>query len=325
MKLHTARLALGPLLALGISTLPALPLLAATEITGDIPVELAKTLLFPGPDQNLKLYSDLPDGFPLAVLPADMEVVVSIDQAYQQRVLLRPGAGVAAGNETLRTALIDAGWSQWQPPAPPMQAMMPQQNGFIAGPRLDAPQMFCKEGAGMLQLNAVRMGQDTLFQFSYNVLPPGAMSPCNQGPADAMVGRMNPMVLQQHMPRLELPPALTSDAIGMRPGGMMSSGSYFESSASVSTDLSLAELFRHFQQQVDAQGWQPDANVAGDSVASGFWRKQPEAELDLVGTLTVIRREEQQYELQFRVQRLGDADMIAAPAMGIRALRSFGP
>lgn len=312
MKLKLSLLVLGLLAA---------PLQAATEMTGDIPVDLAKALIGMAPGQELQLYSDLPDDFPLKELPSGTSVVASIDQRYLLRVLVRPESGVAAGHQALQKALLDAGWEAWQPP---MQAVMaPVQNGFIAGPRLDAPQMYCRDDAGMLQYSAVTMGQETLFMFNYNVLPPGATGPCNQGQGDFVGRNMNAAALQQHMPRLELPAALTTQGIGLQPAGSMGSSQYYETSAGVATDLTLTELFEHFVQQIEAQGWDSDASNVGESVANGFWRKQPQDDLDLVGILTVIRSDDENFQLQFRVQLLGAPAKMAT--IGIRGVRSFGP
>jgi hypothetical protein len=304
MKLNLSLLVLGLLAA---------PLQAATEITGDIPVELAKALLGMAPGQDVKIFSDLPDGFPLPELPADMSLVASLDQVYTQRVLVRSGIGAVAGREALMHMLSDAGWKAWEPPQ-----LRGPQNGFVADQQFTMPDRFCKEGSDMLQFSEARMGQETLFQFSYNQLPAGAVGPCSQDMAGPFGRSVNGPALQQYIPRLELAAAMTTQGRGLQPSGSGGSSSYFENSAAVATDLGLTPLFEHFVQQIEAQGWEADARTVGASVANGIWRKQPETDLDLAGILTVIHSDDDNYHLQFRVQRLGVAPN---DVMGIR---SFG-
>jgi hypothetical protein len=113
-------------------------------------------------------------------------------------------------------------------------------------------------------------------------------------------GRIN---LMQYMPRMELPPAATLPGMGMQPASMSGFPAGMESRIDMSLNWELDAVLRHFADQIDQQNWQRDHESFGSMSAAGSWTRQID-EMQLFGSLRVVKTGESQYQLQFSIQSL---------------------
>jgi hypothetical protein len=122
--------------------------------------------------------------------------------------------------------------------------------------------------------------------------------------ASGAAGGFPSINIQEHMPRIELPAEATATNVGgpsMR--GFGGSGYTTESRTQVDLDWELVPLLDHLAAQIDEQGWQRDHRAAGDVAGSVVWTREVD-ELDLVGTLRVLRLDPEKFELVFSLQSM---------------------
>jgi hypothetical protein len=124
------------------------------------------------------------------------------------------------------------------------------------------------------------------------------------------------------MPRLVMPSSseMTSAMGGYGGGG--GSMNEWEVRTVLSGDWELEKVFEHFADQIAEQGWQRDARVTGDAMASGSWTKTVDGDIELIASLTVLVTGDNNYDLRFRLLRQGAAQ-FGVPALGIRGIPSF--
>ncbi|HEY0963015.1 MAG TPA: hypothetical protein VGE69_11730 [Pseudomonadales bacterium] len=275
--------------------------IAATEFDGDVPAEVVQQVVGPMLGGQLRLYSDLPDGFPPFEVPRDMTLLASVDQGYSQRVILKSQFDQQAATALAYGALLDSGWELVSVPG-----MQPPQTGFINPSQPVPPTQLCHDAHGMVQVTAQVGSGTTYVTLTRIITPPGmqAQSPdCNPQPVAVDPSMPEPYrFLQAQMPRLELPTG----------GGMSSSGGYgdsggpndWEARAQVNGPWDIARAFTYFTGQIEAQGWDEDASVVGANMATGSWTKTVE-DAELVGTLVVLMTDANAYDLRFRLVRKG--------------------
>ncbi|MGV3590926.1 MAG: hypothetical protein ACO1PZ_04500 [Gammaproteobacteria bacterium] len=330
---------LRPLLALFAAAQFASSAFAATEFDGDVPAEVVQQVVGAMFGGQLRLYSDLPEGFPAFEMPRDMTLLASVDQGYSQRVILKTRFDQQAATALAYGALLDAGWELVS-----MPGMQPPQTGFINPYQPVPPTQLCHDDHGMIQVSAQMGSGATYVNLVRNIPPPGMPAPdCN--PQPPAVDPQMPEAyrfLQEQMPRLELPNG----------GGMTSSGGYgggsgpndWETRAQLNGPWDIARAFAYFTEQIAAQGWTEDVSVVGANMATGSWTKSVE-DAELVGTLIVTMTDTNAYDLRFRLVRKGPPNFgliggdrvirtviapnnaalgipLNAPALGIRGIPS---
>ncbi len=307
--------------------LTAQPALAATAFDDEVPTEVVNQVLGAMFGGQAHLYSDLPEGFPPFALPEDMTVLAGVDQGWSQRVILKSPFDYQAAIALAYRALMDAGWQLVPRPGTQMQ-----QAGFI-NPQQPSPQtQLCHNEHGFMDVSIQSDVAATYVNLVRNVPQPGMPVPSCE-PETAAANALIPpevqqrmqqqmqqqMQLQEFMPRLVLPRVteMTSPMGGY--GGGPSSQNDWEVRATLSGTWSLEQVFRHFADQIADQGWERDARVTGDAMASGSWTKTVESDIELVGSLVVLSTGDESYDLRFRLIREG-VPSTGVPTMGIRGI-----
>lgn len=95
-------------------------------------------------------------------------------------------------------------------------------------------------------------------------------------------------------PVLQAPP--DTPIAGMGGGG---SGNDREVRARIKTDLSTAGLIAHYAQQVEADGWQPEAGCADGPLGIALWSKQKQD--DLLSAFLILRERPDATDAVFRI------------------------
>src|SRR5690606_37397062 len=90
------------------------------------------------------------------------------------------------------------------------------------------------------------------------------------------------------------------DSVGF---GSSGDADAWETYGALVLDWSIREIFEHFADQVDEQGWAIDIEAIGAVVASASWTKTIE-DMNLVGTLTILPQAENTWDLRFRLVRV---------------------
>lgn len=311
--------------------LSPLAAIAATEFEGDVPAEVVQQVVGAMFGGQMSLYSDLPDGFPAFEMPRDMSLLASIDQGYSQRVILKSQFDQQAATALAYGALLDSGWK-----LVPTPGMQQPQTGFINPFQPVPPTQLCHDDYGMMQVSAQMGSGLTYVNLTRSMAPQGMMAQiCNPQPqpVDPQLPEAY-RIMQEQMPRLELPSG----------GGMSSSGGYgsngspneWETRAQMNGPWDIARAFTWFTEQIEGQGWEEDASVVGENMATGSWTKTVE-DAELVGSLVIMQTDTNTYDLRFRLVRKGPqaAGMMGgnrgirstvigaplnAPALGIRGI-----
>jgi hypothetical protein len=310
-----------PLLFLSSSTF------AATAFDDNVPAEVVEQVMGAMFGPQVRLYADVPDGFPPFEMPRDMTILASVDQGYSQRVILKSQFDPQAATALAYGALLDSGWDLIQ-----MPGMQVPQTGFINQFQPTPQTQLCHDDFGMMQVSATGGPGVTYVNMTRNIVPPGAqMQSCVQitQPRDPPMPDVY-RLMQEQMPRLVLPTT----------GGMSASGGYggggggpneWEARATLNGPWDLARVYDYFVEQIEAQGWASDANVASDNMATGSWTKTVE-DAELIGNLTVLMTDENNYDLRFRLIRKGQQNSgglrmgsalgapLNDPALGIRGI-----
>lgn len=293
-----------PLLVLSSSTF------AATAFDDNVPAEVIEQVMGAMFGSQVRLYSDVPDGFPPFEMPRDMTLLASVDQGYSQRVILKSQFDPQAASALAYGALLDSGWDLIQ-----MPGMQMPQTGFINQFQPTPQTQLCHDDFGMMQVSAQGGPGVTYVNMTRNIVPPGAPM---QGCAQINQPRDPPMpdvyrLMQEQMPRLVMP---TTDGMSYSGGGNGGGGpNEWEARASVSGPWDIARVYQYFVDQIEAQGWEGDANVASDNMATGSWTKTVE-DAELVGHLMVLITDDNYYDLRFRMIRKGQLKTVASSGIG---------
>ena len=87
--------------------------------------------------------------------------------------------------------------------------------------------------------------------------------------------------------------------------GFTSSNNEVETEANLNIEWNIDEVYSHFEDQINAQGWEIDSQNIGSTTAIGTWTRNPEPNLSLVGVLTVLKIAESSYKLIFKLLATG--------------------
>lgn len=300
------------LLALNSLVLPALAQ-AAEEIEGAVPVELVK--LFLNLPEDGGLYRDLPEGFALRAVPAGFELLGAVDQRSSRAAYLETSLEIEAAEDAIAEALAPAGWLRM--PAPRAMPALGIR-GFVSGQGDSRyPLQLCHDAQGIVSLSRVPAQGREVLALRHTRFFPGQSRSCreqidtNQRIA-ATRGPGGP--LGEYMPRLELP--READFQGRRAGpvgGFSGGNDEMESRTDLAIDWEPARVAAHFEEQLAAQGWTRDGQWATERVAGGSWTREADG-VNLLGMLSVVRKEEGQHNLRFRLMSVETATATAPTA-----------
>ena len=89
-------------------------------------------------------------------------------------------------------------------------------------------------------------------------------------------------------------------------GGGSGSSNEWESRGALTIDWEIGDIYEHFSSQIAEQGWVADSDTTGTMFAGGSWTKSVD-DVDLVGTLSIIKLTDNTWDMRFRFVRQGGA------------------
>lgn len=190
------------------------------------------------------------------------------------------------------------------------------QNGFVASRMPRIPEAFCRDGMGQLRVRTQTREDATMLYLDQMIYPPGVPITCSSMQDSSSQARIAAIEDRSNLPTLQLPDSMIDEDISLQPMGNSGGMNYYESRARVDGDVTLQRLFDVFVEQVEAQGWQADTRNMSSDIAVGFWRNAAESDQELIGVMTIIRMDEELYDLQFR-------QMTKAARSGVIGSRIF--
>lgn len=294
---------------------------AATEFEGDVPAEIVEQMV------SGTIYSDLPDNFPDIQIPDAVMLRGSVVNDFSTQVIFTAISTPEVGARALADSFRAEGWVLL--PSPEYE---PPQNGFISPDQQQLPfnndNNYCHDSYGTLTITPeagnppggnlnVRLSQSALRQPGFS---------CRQQieQREMSDSRRNMRQFSQpnreYLPRLVLP----EESARARPssffgGGFSSSGGEIEIEASWAGDMEIAVLNSHFAEQLEEQGWQLDVTWNGELSAGGNWTYNATPDLNFIGTLSIVKRNEEMFDLKFRLMPLGGN--ATGTSFGIQGIR----
>ncbi len=287
--------------------------LADTEFEGPIPVDVVEALFNSYGENQFAVYSDVPDEFPDLQIPAEFSVVGSVYQMTSLRVVF----ATQLNEEDAVQAMVDVFEAENWMQLPIMESRLPR-TGFIAPNQINVGnfQALCHDDFGRV---TIRFSERAPSNYLSAALSAGRNRPgyCQQQLTmqQAAAGQMSRSIgLRQYLPRMEIPADQNRQRLGVAMvGGLSSSSNSVDTEASMTSEQSLDEVYRYFADQIEEQGWELDSEAVGSLSANGTWAKSPEANLNLLGRLSVTKSGESDYDLQFTLTAegyMGDGSAI---------------
>ena len=282
----------------------AIPLSADTEFQDSIPLEFAEGLLN-GPDFGKPtFYSDVIDSFPEFDFPEQFDLLGSVDLVYATRVILRSTLKAGEARKTLSDKLLATDFT-----VIPTNSDIPQAVGFISLEEITYPLEFCHDDFGSVTTRFRKTDSYTIVTLDHSVAGPSLKLICS----DYIELRLMQVVetearrnqgLKGYFPRMVFPQQPTKREVSQMTG-FRSSGSedYQEITTMIATEWSIPEIYKHFADQINAQGWELRIENSVGSKTVGEWASSPNADLSLSGTFTVQEMSESKYNLLFRLER----------------------
>ncbi len=279
---------------------------ADTEFEGAIPVAIVEALFDSYADVQFAVYSDIPDDFPDIALPDGFDVVGSVYQMSRLRVVFETALAQTDAMASMTETFELQDWVQFPLFRPPYSEV-----GFIQSGRIDMSerQILCHDELGQMALSYAARESGNYLSLGWSLLSNRQQGDCAQQIAlqqASLAPRSRTMGLRQYLPRMEIPgpqsPQLMAAFVG---GGSSSSGNTIETDGTMTTDLGIEEVYRHFADQIQGQDWALDTEAIGARSATGTWTKSPEADLQLFGTLSIVNSGDEDYDLQFRLTAEG--------------------
>ncbi len=280
---------------------------ADTEFTDSVPLDLVQALLGNTPYGEPIIYSDLSSSFPDIPIPNSFQLLGSIDRGYGNSAVYRTELTPDQIDSTLAEILLQADYIDFELPG-----MRPAEQGFVQA-AANAPRKFnryCHNSYGFLSHSYVEKKSSGIVTLSTSTLNDNRS--CEEQLEEQQL-TMGPMGrqgsgLEEHLPRMELPetePVRGAYSPFFRVGGYSGSRNGIESKADLTIDWSIEEVFTHFSEQIDNQGWVVDTSNIGSTSATGIWTKSHPTEGDLVGTLSVLKVSDESFELKFLLSIVG--------------------
>ena len=283
----------------------ALPSFSATEFEGFIPLEVAEVLFDLANNGQFAVYSDIMDDFPPFQVPDGFSIVGSVYHSGRLRVGLETQASADDAIEAISSAFTSAGWQSM-----PSPLLLTPQTGFISSTVLVSRTIqICHDELGHV---SIRFSERDSGNFV--VLDEYSGLSRNQGTCAYQLARQTRMStimstgvgIRQYMPRMEVPVAPgRRPALGWVGGGSSTSDTQAETETNLEIDWSLAEVYKHFADQIIGQEWELDTETIGNVSANGNWTRSPTQGMNLIGTLTVLEFSDSNFQLKFRIVSSG--------------------
>ena len=289
------------LFALVVSFSLATAAVADTEFEGSIPVDLVALFLgTPGVGETT-IFSDLMDAFPTFPIPQSFEVLASIDRGYAISAYLQTPLAEEPALNLLAESFASAGFVRFELPIDDNA-----DRGFVVASvsRVSRGSRYCHDALGFLSVSFADISGGNVATLSSSPLNNNRNCAEQMEEQQMHVNRLfsSRNNIRQYLPRMEMPEQ--KQRRGYSPffgGGSSRSSGGIEVSSKVVSELTIDELFQHFETQIEAQDWEIDSQNIGSASASGSWIRSPEPGVNLIGTLSIILSSEDTYDLRFQL------------------------
>lgn len=281
-----------------------IPVSADTEFKDYIPSVFAEGL-FGGADFGQPtFYSDIVDSFPKFDIPEQFDLLGSVDLVYGTRVILRANMNTDEARQVLINELLTT-----KVKIIPTTNDTPESVGFIPMDWPVLPITFCHDDFGSVLARFRKTDSYSIITLDHSLAGPSNRLNCT----DYVKQRLEEVAqfearrnqgLKGYQPRLVFPQP-SSEKKMSRGTSTSSSGSddYYESATVLVTEWRIAETYKHFADQIGAQGWELKFENTVGAKTVGEWINSPDADLSLFGTFTVQKTGESRYHLVFRMDR----------------------
>jgi len=275
--------------------------LADTPFADAVPVELVSALLGSTPYGDTQVYSDLASAFPDIEIAEEFTVLGSADRGFSITAVVSTGLPESQASAELYSAYEAAGFMRFEP-----AGTRNTQTGFVHPNRPNPADLirYCHDDLGYLshsyQANETAGGIISIS--SSQVLQELSCEQQLAQQSQAMSRIFSNNNLRQFLPVLVLPeadvPERRYSPFGL--GSSSSSSNGAETRANLQTEWSIDAVYGHFREQLEEQDWIEDSSNIGSSTGTANWTKSPNADVDLIGTLSILRTGEDLFELTFR-------------------------
>lgn len=281
---------------------------AAEEFQDSIPIEVAEALFGFSTGGDLRVYSDIADGFPDFAIPRQFEVLgSSVRGATAFTVALATSLDEDDARAAITESLADEGWIDL-----PRFSMPAMESGFVSRdqPAMPSFTQLCHDDYGQLSVSySDRRGRRSV-TLNTGSLYGGDYRSCAERieQQEMMRARTSQrgMGIRQYMPLLLVPEDARQGRMPfVRSTGMSSSGNTAETDTNFSIDWELQDVFQHFAEQIVEQGWAQDTESIGSITATGSWTRLSENGVNIVVRLDVVNSEGDRYDLTLRVEGPG--------------------
>ena len=281
---------------------------ADTEFEGSVPLDLVKALLGNPPLGEPKIYSDLSSAFPEIEIPTDFRLMGSIERGYGVAAVYSTNLSGSQAESVLRDALLQSAYLEFEIPG-----MRGVETGFV-GASVNIPQRYnryCHDSMGFISINYSPKERSGIVTISANPNEDNRSCAAQLAEQQQALGRMGGRQggLQRYFPKMELPetePQFRSPFSGM--SGWSGSSNSMETRDKLNIDWTIEEVFEHFANQIGAQDWTLDSKSVGSASANAIWTKSPEPGVDLIGTLTVLKTDDESFDLLFQLRSIGGSN-----------------
>lgn len=285
------------------------PLLSAsTDFDDDqVPLDLLLGLIQNAVTGHARITPGIHEDFPDMTLPDTLSVLGSAEQPGTIRTVLRGPENAESAIEALLEGFRAHGFTA--APIPDMG----QQTGFVRQQAPQRPVQLCSDEAMVTVMTGTQPGYSliTLSISTSEGFPQTFCSRLDSSGQDtaralalaaAMGGQGS---LRDALPRLVLPEESRQPPRAFIDGGSRSgSGNRFETNHTLLVDWPIDSVYRHFAEQVNAQGWSPLGELMEQPVSAGHWTRRVDTDTHLVGTLLIVETAAETFDLRFQMQRL---------------------
>ncbi len=310
----------GFVVSLTLTSFAFSPIVSAdTDYQSPMPPDIVEALFDSYGDSNFAVYSDIPNGFPAFAVPQGFSVVGSVSQMSTLRVVFETESSeddaIAAASE----AFFAENWIPF-----PLYRPQQQQTGFISPQELNLSraEVLCHDELGHLTLRYTERDSGNYLSAGVSLYRSRQVGGCEQQLAmqqDAVGQLPRTRGLRQYLPRMEIPEAQSLPRpVAFISGGSSSTGNSVETDGYMKSDEEIDAIYEFFAEQIVEQGWVLDSESVGSRSANGTWTKAEEANLNLIGTLSILDVGDDEFELQFKLTAEG------LPGNNSSLFRSFG-
>lgn len=275
--------------------------MAAAEFEESIPIEVAAALFDMADMGRFAAYSDIMDEFPPFLLPTGFSVMGSAVNGPYLKVALKTQLSAEEATEAIVSSFANNGWGTI-----PSPFGVRRQTGFVAADVVTPIRtQMCHDELRLLTITYSERDTSNLVVLNKAYGLSGRPRTCAQVIAEIeslSSMRTNRGGINQYLPKLEVPDSLGANVQPGFIGGTSSSSSRgMEVDAYLELDWTIDEVYAHFAEQITDQEWELDTESVGNISATGTWVLNPEPDVNLVGTFTVMDSGDSNYQMKFRM------------------------